>query len=528
MSHVGKLTSLIAFVGLCWAATQLEAQQPDEQFKQDVRQGVDRGVTFLRKSQAPDGTWPHPSQKPNTPPSDQTIGTTAMCALALVEAGLDIDDPTIQKAATVIRSQLKVLTDIQAIAAAILFLDRISRGGEAGNFAMLSLRLMQAQHPTGGWSSQYPPKAGEAEDINSTHHAALALWIARRNGVKVDRSLQTAEKRFRENQNRDGGWNERMNADPAIKSTPAATCASLLILAFGHGTRYRAESILPLQQRRPDLKADPQVLKAKDFLARHLAQPFQPGPHDTYFLWMLEQVCMTYGYPQFNGLDWYVWGIKNLLRLQTPRGSWTADVTTGPYLETAWALLFLRKSNLAADLDIGLEVREGEGFKRRDRSTPRKPLVEPVRESTPGEAKALQEELRTAIDSERVKEILNLLGITRGSEYTQALAEAITLVRPDFREQVRLALQRRLLRMTTGTLQIYLSTEDKELRLASLMALAKREDVKELIPEIIPLLGDREPQIATAALETLKKISRKDFGRVSAAWRKWWVEGGKK
>ena len=59
MSHLGKLTSLIALVSLCWAATRLAAHQPENEFGEEINKAVERGVAFLRKSQAQDGTWQH-------------------------------------------------------------------------------------------------------------------------------------------------------------------------------------------------------------------------------------------------------------------------------------------------------------------------------------------------------------------------------------------------------------------------------------------------------------------------------------
>ncbi|MBQ9127510.1 MAG: hypothetical protein IJY15_07105, partial [Thermoguttaceae bacterium] len=60
-----------------------------------VRSGVDGAIAFLRQKQRPNGEWDeYPGYRP---------GTTALCALALLSAGLDKDDPTVAKALEFLR-----------------------------------------------------------------------------------------------------------------------------------------------------------------------------------------------------------------------------------------------------------------------------------------------------------------------------------------------------------------------------------------------------------------------------------------
>jgi hypothetical protein len=515
MSLLGKLTALIALLGLCWSATSFAAHQPEDEFREDITNAVNRGVAFLRKSQAQDGTWRH-----DGPRGDKEIGTTAFCGLALLESGEDIDDPALQKAAATVRSRAMELTDTQAIAMALYFLDRSSRGREDATVILLGKKLLQGQHPSGGWGGHCPLLAGETEDNYHTLFAVLGLWIARRNGLNADDALQRAEKRFRDNQQPGSGWGYQFGAGKDTNPTPAMTCAGMMSLAFGFATRYKpredAADTEPKQRPQPNLKEDAQVVAGRDFIAKHLTQPFQPGRYSFLFFWSVERVSMVYGYAHYNGIDWYHWGARNLLKLQQPNGSWEGDAETGPNGGTALALLTLRKSHLLGQIyDFP------------------KDLVGPLREGTPGEALAFQKELRTGVSAERFREVLALLQNTRGSEYTHALVESIPAVRPELQDKVRLALQQRLHHRSTDTLGAYLGSEGKELRLACLKAVLHLAADKEtlvsyglvdLAPHIIFLLNDREPQIAAAALETLKKLSGKDFGRDPAAWQKWWAD----
>lgn len=544
------LTAVVAFGCLTWAATRTSTAEPDKELKRQIEKAVDRGVAYLRRAQAKDGTWVHLQPANDGPQLEQNVGATAMCGIAMLESGVDPDDSCVQRAASVVRSRANMLTYTYAIAASIIFLDRISKGNDS-TVAMLGKKLQTGQYRTGGWSYYCPARPAVPEDNSNTQFAVLALWISRRHGNKPEASLQWAEKRFRENQQTDGGWGYQFVSGPLSTTSPSMTLAGMLALAFGFGTKHKAETSFKgsdpknegadaperPQRARPDLKSDVQVMKAKDYIARFMSQSFNPDHHTVYFLWTLERVCMIYGYSQFNGIEWYDWGARVLIGLQGQNGAWHGDFVSGPNCETAWALLFLRKANLVADLDIGESVLSGGSMKdvgRRGgsaavRPPPKQEKAQAGRVGKPGEAVALKEELRTAV-GERVEEILDLMEKTKNSgdnDYTTALAEAIPQVRAAIQPQVRRALQNRLQRLSKTTLQKYLAVDDKEVRVAALGALATKEGAKDAIPEIIPLLGERDQAVATAAHEALKKISGKDHGRDQAKWQKWWDDGGK-
>src|SRR5439155_3250386 len=90
-----------------------------------------------------------------------------------------------------------------------------------------------------------------------------------------------------------------------------------------------------------------------------LGQPSLPGSlhkSQNYFLWSLERVAMAYGLETIGNRDWYAHGAELLLTTQSPNGCWTNSLT-GPTAETAFALLFLRRANLAPDLSFHLKGR---------------------------------------------------------------------------------------------------------------------------------------------------------------------------
>ena len=217
-----------------------------------------------------------------------------------------------------------------------------------------------------------------------------------------------AEARFRQSQTPQGTW--FYEGDPKLNNLhqDSMTCAGLLALAVGRGLSQMATSSPP-----QDLAKDPQVEKAllylgqrigrndmresaaklltaeelakartelsaiqkkikeaskeqKDALnkrkselnkviAAEVAANAQLGHivhastyGDYYFLWSLERVAVLYGLRTIGGKDWYAWGSDVIVRHQRPDGSW-ADDFGGP-VDTCFALLFLKRANVAVDL----------------------------------------------------------------------------------------------------------------------------------------------------------------------------------
>jgi len=61
-----------------------------------VRESIARGIRYLKESQSVKGTWtPHPNF---------TGGVTALCTLALLEAGVPADDPCVQQGLRTLRN----------------------------------------------------------------------------------------------------------------------------------------------------------------------------------------------------------------------------------------------------------------------------------------------------------------------------------------------------------------------------------------------------------------------------------------
>jgi hypothetical protein len=220
------------------------------------------------------------------------------------------------------------------------------------------LPVLQVQD---GPAEEFTPKRS---DNSNTQFAILGLWAARRHDVPLDRTLGLIVKRFRTSQFLSGGWSYGyvytvgMDKKFALKFSgiPTMTCAGLLGLAVGHGLANDIKSA--------DAGRDSAVNKALKALAvalRSRQSWTDPGQrrYNMYLLWSVERVAVIYGLKRIGLVDWYNWGADILLAHQSQEdGSWFSEGYHGadPITDTSLALLFLKRVNLARDLNTKLTL----------------------------------------------------------------------------------------------------------------------------------------------------------------------------
>jgi hypothetical protein len=247
--------------------------------------------------------------------------------------------------------------------------------------------------------------AGTYHDNSIAQFATLALWAARKHGIPVEASLRVEETRYRNSQQDDGSWRYRR---AVAKARDATTCCGLIGLAVGRGIRAEAQDSAGGKAKgrtvKEDVTRDPAIARGLDFLSRVIGrrgalsdqekarrekhtrdmdelnrrllrarergedvQPLVDRIHeldnddlatgilfeadawgDLYFLWSLERVAMVYDLQKLNGKDWYAWGKEVIQASQQPDGSWQERFPGVP--DTCFALLFLRRANVARDL----------------------------------------------------------------------------------------------------------------------------------------------------------------------------------
>jgi hypothetical protein len=415
----------------------------------------------------------------------------------------------------------------------------------------------------------------DRDDNSNTQFAILGLWVSRRHGLPVDPALVRAERHFRRTQNKNGGWGYLSGANRfGTASTPAMTCAGLLGLALGHGATGEATLRTDVAKPAPgsakaarNVITDKAVTSALALLGSAIGNPRgKPGnlqaevfdpivrtTPDYYFLWSLERVAMAFDLKTIGTKDWYSWGAELLLAHQDPAGSWTGKHAGGG-ADTSFALLFLCRSNLAQDLtsvlrgrlkDPGpVELRANAFAKEETTEQPAKsgasttgsnrpepgpatassikpPPPPSSTEDQTREVQRLTDALVRAPEGRQATVLADLVQ-NKGGIYTEALAAAIPQLGGEAKQKARDGLVKRLARMTAVTLRDKFKDEDIEIRRAAALAVELKGD-RQLIPDLIALLEDRERPVARAAQAALKEMTRQDFGEDSARWKTWWA-----
>ncbi len=140
------------------------------------------------------------------------------------------------------------------------------------------------------------------------------------------------------------------------------TCSALMGLAIGHGSQKDIVTHVFKQNYVDPIKKDAIIEKGFKNLSQHIGDPAKEGEKlpmvQLYFLWSVERVAMLYGKKTIGEKDWYHWASDVLVGNQYPQGSWEGGF--GETVDTCFALLVLRRANLAEDLTRNLRLENPE------------------------------------------------------------------------------------------------------------------------------------------------------------------------
>jgi VWFA-related protein len=362
---------LAAAVGVALlVAAPPQSQAADGPGDDQIARAIARGVAYLRETQKPAGHWSF------TFNLDHDLGMTALAGLALLENGVDSTDPAIDKATEVVRRLAARSDQTYDLALAILFLSRVAPGSRGPHDDLIQRlgRRLAGGGPKGLWTYNVPLDTSETGatarapagaskrrdlrplfrmqrndgDNSNTQFALLGIWAAGRHGFDSNDALEAIDIHFRETQNFPGRWGYR----PGMGGSNAMTCAGLMGLAIAAARPKQAER-LSARARGAALAADRVFTSALGCVAEDARAISEDS--DIYYLWSLERVCVALGLRQLEGFDWYAAGARVLLETQRDDGSWP-EQRWGSLPNTCLALLFLRKANLAFELDRVLKL----------------------------------------------------------------------------------------------------------------------------------------------------------------------------
>jgi hypothetical protein len=203
--------------------------------------------------------------------------------------------------------------------------------------------------------------ADKVTDNSDTQFAILALWTAQRHGVPMDRTLQLIANRFQTSQDPTGGWGYTYKYDgKGVGEGAPMDCCGLLGLAVGHGIAHN-------KGEEEDALKDPKIVNGFAAVNKFIGEPVgrtrDVPVQNLYFLWSWERVGVLYDLPTLANKDWFRWGAEGIIGSQAPTGEWLEGggyPASTPVANTCFALLYLRRSNLVADLTAALKLNPAE------------------------------------------------------------------------------------------------------------------------------------------------------------------------
>jgi hypothetical protein len=334
-----------------------------------VNRAIDAGLAYLQK-------------KHNDYP--QYRNYLGLLGLTLLECGVAADDPSVQQIAGWIRARERDLIQTYELTLAILFLDRLGDPRDRRLIRTFGERLLHGQLSCGTWTyssltndpKRYQPteplilawpgaavpkhpsrvrRVTYRGDNSNTQFAILGLWVAQRHGVSSRSALLETEQYFRATQLSDGAWAYH----PNVRLWPdSMTCSGLMSLAMRYGViGGQGHDIRPDQ---PLSVHDGAINQGLRYLAQALdkisvvdgriigVQARDP----LYFLWSLERMAVIYDLKKIGKREWYPWAAEMLIETQRPDGRWSG---MGDPIGTCFALLILKRSNFAKDLQLAVQ-----------------------------------------------------------------------------------------------------------------------------------------------------------------------------
>jgi hypothetical protein len=327
----------------------------------DVRKAIDEGVRYLKDSQnRNNGTWP---DYPN-----HEGGMTALCTLALLNAGVDPKEEHLAKSLHYLnnlRNKTTYVVSLQTMALCrakhvVDYQDTIDE-----NVQWLVETQVQAKDAPaerrGGWGYPTAGKLIDADGSNS-QFALLALYeaarVAETGQIHLNippKTWELARSYWFTNQREDGGWPYK-KAQPAYGSM---TCAGIAAMAVCGDMLHEPDAKVSGDHidgcyRAPCLELE-KMENGLEWLRQQFSVAGNPpvSPNDAglwhfYYLYGLERAGRLSARRKIGEHDWYREGAALLVeKLGTlvSRSSWKgrAYAETDENLATSFALLFLSK-----------------------------------------------------------------------------------------------------------------------------------------------------------------------------------------
>jgi len=352
-----------------WIAARRNTYEiPEDDSDGRIAAAVILGAEFLRRDLLDDGKSAMAERRGGS--EHHAVGATALSVLALLAAGAPADDPAIVKAVETTlltrNEQGQLVLAEQArrhtytgslVLMAFAALDKKVHGNRIQSLASL---IASSQLRSGQWNYRLNDRYAKRDrrraknriqrgDNSNTQYALLALRAARKAGADVSPEVWLRALSYWHLTLSKSGWSytPRGINTHGNRSMTAAGISSIAICMEGlYGKRAAAR-----------IAEHAAVGKGLVELGKKLIQ-WGYDRIDLYAYYGIERACVLTGTRKFNEYDWYKRGASELIRGQAADGAWwSKDAKArrgkgwgyGPAIETAYALLFLRRATTRID-----------------------------------------------------------------------------------------------------------------------------------------------------------------------------------
>jgi prenyltransferase beta subunit len=349
-------TTVTVFGLLGTVAEAVRAEVTAEQ----VQTAIDRGANYLLAQQRNDGSWPDYDGDSN---SNYSGGVSALCTLALLNVGVDLDRKEMQKALRHLRTIQPTATYVASLQTMVFARAKAEKDRVLidRNVQWLQRAQIAAGKYKGAWTYHVPSNSSGDGDNSNSQFALLALHEAERAGVSAsNQTWQLAEKYWEKCQNADGSWGyTKFNS----KGSGSMTCAGITSLVIAadkvqsRDAQVTGNHIECCVAHRPG--DTDRIERAIQWLGRNYSVTSNPGSSGEwgklYYLYGLERagrltarrfLPLPSRPGQPSRADWYREGAERLIGSQDRlSGFWRTrgDGGNNPLVGTSFALLFLSK-----------------------------------------------------------------------------------------------------------------------------------------------------------------------------------------
>ncbi|VTS05669.1 DUF4159 domain-containing protein [Tuwongella immobilis] len=337
---------IILGVVLITVARPMSLIAAEEPLVEQVRRSIDRGIQYLRQTEAGRGNW-----EIGTGALLQRGGWTCLAMLGLLNAGVKPDDPVIQRGLDYVRAlpaQATYVTGLQTMVLAEAGFPRDLPLIQRNVNWLIGARVYRGGQFV-GWS--YTSQGGGGDGSNS-QYALLGLAAGRAAGAKIDEDVWREIRDFYikaqvQEDDGTGGWRYLLEQRvTTLTMTEAGICGLFISGLELHAGQQKLDEITGVAARCNVYEENAAIAKGLRWMADDNRFGFKVRGHTFYNIYGIERVGRLSGRRFIGEHDWYREGCQLLVDMQLDDGSWSipnAGTDSWSVVSTSFSLLFLSK-----------------------------------------------------------------------------------------------------------------------------------------------------------------------------------------